>query len=144
MSSNTSWTMLLKSFFWSKTNLEKGNMAQFVYLYNLYVIVLKIDHLLLRNASKFQYISNCLNRIQKQWKFSLETMTLKTFESHAGLWETVEKLITWKSIGPMLLIIFNTQLNLHNRVRFKTFIFCWTEIGALKRNKNCIISLKVK
>ena len=29
-------------------------------------------------------------------------------------------------------------------LRFKTFIFCWTEIDTLKRNKNCIISLKVK
>ena len=28
--------------------------------------------------------------------------------------------------------------------RFKTFIFCWMEIDILKRNKNCIITLKVK
>ena len=27
-------------------------------------------------------------------------------------------------------------------VRFKTFIFCWTEIDSLKRNKNCFLFKK--
>ena len=38
------------------------------------------------------YVSTWLSQIRKLWKFSFGTTTLKTYVSHTGLLQTVEKL----------------------------------------------------
>ena len=45
--------------------------------------------------------------IRKPWKLTLGTATLKLFESHTGLTETLEKLDDLENIGLMLLVISN-------------------------------------
>ena len=71
--------------------------------------VMKYMSLVAKKQRKFQYIS-LAQSIRQPWELSLGTTTLKSFVSHAGLWETLERnLMTWKSIGllAMLLVICN-------------------------------------
>ena len=71
------------------------------------VNVIKYMSLVAKKQRKFQYIS-LAQSIRQPWELSLGTTTLKSFVSHAGLWETLERnLMTWKSIGLMLLVIYN-------------------------------------
>ena len=73
------------------------------------VNVMKYMSFVAKKQRKFQYIS-LAQSIRQSWELSLGTTTLKSFVSHTGLWETLEKnLMTWKSIGllAMLLVIFN-------------------------------------
>ena len=71
------------------------------------VNVMKYMSLVAKKQRKFQYIS-LAQSIRQPWELSLGTTTLKSFVSHAGLWETLERnLMTWKSIGLMLLVIYN-------------------------------------
>ena len=69
--------------------------------------VMKYMSLVAKKQRKFQYIS-LAQSIRQPWELSLGTATLKSFVSHTGLWETLERnLMTWKSIGLMLLVIYN-------------------------------------
>ena len=69
--------------------------------------VMKYMSLVAKKQRKFQYIS-LAQSIRQPWELSLGTTTLKSFVSHTGLWETLERnLMTWKSIGLMLLVIYN-------------------------------------
>ena len=71
------------------------------------VNVMKYMSLVAKKQRKFQYIS-LAQSIRQPWELSLGTTTLKSFVSHTGLWETLERnLMTWKSIGLMLLVIYN-------------------------------------
>ena len=73
------------------------------------VKVMEYMSLVAKKQRKFQYIS-LVQSIRQPWKLSLGTTTLKSFVSHTGLWETLERnLMTWKSIGllTMLLVICN-------------------------------------
>ena len=71
------------------------------------VNVMKYMSLVAKKQRKFQYIS-LAQSIRQPWELSLGTTTLKSFVSHTGLWETLERnLMTWKSIGLMLLVICN-------------------------------------
>ena len=69
--------------------------------------VMKYMSLVAKKERKFQYIS-LAQSVRQPWELSLGTTTLKSFVSHTGLWETLERnLMTWKSIGLMLLVIYN-------------------------------------
>ena len=69
--------------------------------------VMKYMSLVAKKQRKFQYIS-LAQSIRQPWEMSLGTTTLKSFISHTGLWETLERnLMTLKSIGLMLLLICN-------------------------------------
>ena len=71
--------------------------------------VMKYMSLVAKKQRKFQYIS-LAHFLRQPWELSLGTTTLKSFLSHAGLSETIERnLMSWKSIGllAMLLVICN-------------------------------------
>ena len=69
--------------------------------------VMKYMSLVTKKQKKFQYIS-LAQSIRQPWELSLGTTTLKSFISRTGLWEILERnLMTWKSIGLMLLVICN-------------------------------------
>ena len=73
------------------------------------VNVMKYMSLVAKKQRKFQYIS-LAQSIRQPWELSLGTTTLKSFVSHTGLWETLERnSMTWKSIGllAILLVICN-------------------------------------
>ena len=71
------------------------------------VNVMKYMSLVAKKQRKSQYIS-LAQSIRQPWELLLETATLKSFVSHTSLWETLERdLMTWKSIGLMLLVICN-------------------------------------
>ena len=71
------------------------------------VNVMKYMSLVAKKQRKFQYIS-LAQSIRQPWELSLGTTTLKSFVSHTGLWENLERnLMTWKSIGLTLLVICN-------------------------------------
>ena len=71
------------------------------------VNVMKYKSFIAKKQGKFQYIS-WAQSIRQPWELSLGTKTLRSFVSHPGLWETLERnLMTWKSIGLMLLVICN-------------------------------------
>ena len=55
------------------------------------VNVMKYMSLVAKKQRKFQYIS-LAQSIRQPWKLSLGTTTLKSFVSHTGLWQTLEKL----------------------------------------------------
>ena len=44
-----------------------------------------------KKQRKFQYILASLSLSEKPWKLLLGTTTLKSFVSHTGLWQTLEK-----------------------------------------------------
>ena len=68
---------------------------------------MKYMSLVVKKQRKIQYIS-LAQSIRQPWELPVGTTTLKSFVSHTGLWETFErKLMTWKSIGLMLLVICN-------------------------------------
>ena len=69
--------------------------------------VMKYMSLVAKKQRKFQYIS-LAQSIRQPWEMSLGTTTLKSFVNDTVLWETLERnLMTWKSIGLMLLVICN-------------------------------------
>ena len=71
------------------------------------VNVIKYMSLVAKKQRKFQYIS-LAQPIRQAWELLLGTKILRSFVSHAGLWETLERnLMTWKSIWLMLLVICN-------------------------------------
>ena len=71
------------------------------------VNVMKYMSLVAKKKRKFQYIT-LAQSIRQPWELLLGTTTLKSFVHHTGLWENLERnLITWKSIGLMLLVICN-------------------------------------
>ena len=55
------------------------------------VNVMKYMSLVAKKQRKFQYIS-LAQSIRQPWELSLGTTTLKSFVSHTGLWQTLEKL----------------------------------------------------
>ena len=76
------------------------------------VNVTKYMSLVAKKQRKFQYIS-LAQPIRQAWELLLGTKILKSFISHAGLWETLERnLMTWKSIWLMLLVICNDAIKI--------------------------------
>ena len=65
--------------------------------------MMKNSCLLQRNTRKFQYVLTWLSRISKPWKNN----NTQNFRKANLLQQTVEKLMIWKSIGLMLLVIYN-------------------------------------
>ena len=55
------------------------------------VNVMEYMSLVAKKQKKFQYIS-LAQSIRQPWELSLGTTTLKSFVSHTGLWQTLEKL----------------------------------------------------
>ena len=68
---------------------------------------MKYMSLVAKKQRKLQYIS-LAQSVRQPGELSLGTTTFKSFVSHTGLQQTLErKLMTWKSIGLMLLVICN-------------------------------------
>ena len=65
--------------------------------------MMKNSCLLQRNTRKFQYVLTWLSRISKPWKNN----NTQNFRKANLLQQTVENLMIWKSIGLMLLVIYN-------------------------------------
>ena len=58
-------------------------------------------------AKKHKVISNWISLIKKPWKLSLGIATLKTFKARLVWYKLSRNLMTWKSIGPVLLVIYD-------------------------------------